>query len=902
MHLDQEDGLASNDVLAILQDRKGFLWVGTNNGLQRYDGRQFIHFRHNPYSPNSLGSDIVESLFQDSRGTIWIASAHTVTQLNPQTNQFTRIQVPDYTREGTSARIYFVEDKKAQIWLLTNEGKHAFVYKADQKAFVPLAQPPSFPNPDSAYSSLLEPWKSKEAYVYLTDSRGILWAGSEKLLARYPGADGFELIPAQTGSRYGIDYNRIFALAEDREGTIWVGTDKGIYYFNPDKQRFFTVPVPHSPATHSEEIIPTDFIQTQQGDIWVSTLNGGLLMYDSQFKLISHYSLVSTATTAFPLWCLVQDAGGTVWAGSQAGTLVAIKQDGSIKYIYPSLLVGQTIREAVLDINGTLWLGSDQGQVFSFDPLTQNVTGLPLKETLTSLGRVLRILPQQSAFVWVATSAGGIFKLDKRTATVVEHYHSSSKPFALRSNQVGDMQWVDSTTLAISTIAGLHLLNTTHKTGKTFTTSEGLPANALINVIPVKNGDFYVTPQNGLSRWNPQTSRFTTFSSRDGLPNTPFLFNASYNLPDGRIVIGTMNEFFYFHPDSLRERTPPADVLITGVKVMDKPIRLDSAMAKDGSLRLGYNQNFFTIEFASLSYYDDKRISYFYQLEGIDREWVRAGGNRFANYTNIEGGNYRFKVKAQRDDGTSTLHESTLAISIQQPFWKTWWFKGLVILALTALGIGIYSIRIDRVLALQNMRVQISRDLHDDMGSTLSTINILSAMARQHMGKNKEQTEGHLEKISEYSQRMMETMDDIVWSVNPLNDAAQNLVARMRSFCSEALEPKGILFTLEVEEVSASLRLPLAIKHNCFMIFKEAVNNAVKYAQCKSIRICLRIQKKQLLLEIRDDGEGFDMNQAKEGNGLLNMQARAIAIHGKVEFVSVKGSGTTITLKAPVNG
>lgn len=844
MHLDQEDGLASNDVLAILQDRKGFLWFGTNNGLQRYDGRQLIHFRHNPYSPNSLGSDIVESLFEDKRGDIWIASAHTVTHFNPQTNQFIRIQLPEHKREEVSSRLYFFEDEKKQIWLLTCKGQHAFVYKADQKAFVPVAPIPPFPNPDSAYSLLLEQWKSKEAYVYLKDSRGIIWAGSEKLLALYPGASSFEMIPAQTASRYGIDYNRIFALAEDREGTVWVGTDKGIYYFNPDKQRFFSAPIPNVTATHSDGIIPTDFIQTQQGEIWVSTLNGGMLIYDNQFKLINDHSLVSTAKVTLPLWCLVQVPSGTVWVGSQAGTLLEIEQDGRIRYIRPTLLVGQTITEAVLDANGTIWLGSAQGQVVNFDPLTQKITFLLLRQLPGRPGRVLRILPQQSAYLWVATSGGGVFKLHKQTATVVDHYHTSSKPYALLSNQVGDMQWVDSTTLAVSTIAGLHLLNTTQKTGKTFTTSEGLPANALINVVPVKNGDFYLTPQNGLSRWHPQTSRLTTFSMRDGLPNTPFIFNASCSLPDGRIVLGTMNGFFYFHPDSLRDHTAPTDVLITGVKVMDKPIRLDSAMAKDGSLRLGYNQNFFTIEYASLNYYDDKRISYFYQLEGIDREWVRAG----LNYTNIEGGHYCFKVKAQRDDGISTLHESTLAIHIDQPFWKTWWFRGLLILALAAVVAGIHRIRIDRVLALQNMRVQISRDLHDDMGSTLSTINILSAMARQHMGKNTNQTEGHLEKISDYSQRMMETMDDIVWSVNPLNNAAQNLIARMRSFCWEALEPKGITFTLEVEEVSSSLRLPLAIKHNCFMIFKEAINNAVKYAHCQSIRICLKIQKKTALV------------------------------------------------------
>jgi signal transduction histidine kinase/ligand-binding sensor domain-containing protein len=901
LHLDQEDGLASNHVLSILQDNQGFLWFGTNNGLQRYDGRQFIHFRHDPRNQNSLASDIVKTLYQDKAGDLWIASANTVTRYNPASSSFTRIRLPEQSQATLARGFYFTEVEGGNLWLVSSTDQGAFLFKPDQSAFIPVADPPPFRKQNNTYEPLLQDWQSNETYAYLKDSRGIVWAGSEKLLALYPGTTSFSLIPELKASRYGIEYNRIFCLVEDREKTIWIGTDNGIYYFNPDKQHFFTAPVPDFTHGEAAPLLPTDFLQTKNGEIWVSTLNRGVFTFDRQFRPLQQLALGNTQQPgSLQLWCLAQDKQGNIWAGSQAGTLLKIDAAGRTSYHQPGHLAGQTITQAAADASGKLWLGTDQGQLFSFDPITETLLQVALGKAPGSTGRIIRILPEQRDHLWVATSRGGVFKIHKKTLALAQRLNTSSSPFALLSNELGDMQWADSSSLLISSIAGLHLLDIHQNTGKIFTTADGLPANAIINVIGAGDGEFMVTPQNGLSRWNINTGRLTTFGARDGLANDPFGFSASLRLRDGRILIGSMNGILYFHPDSLSEAQPPADVLITGLSIYGKPVKLDSALAPDGKIRLHHRQNFFTVAYASLNYYDDSRIRYFYQLEGVDRDWIAAGSNRSANYTNIESGNYRFKVKAERDNGASTIHEASLAIQIDQPFWKSWWFRALLLLLAAGLGLALYRIRIDRLLALQNMRSQISRDLHDDMGSTLSTINILSAMVQQQIRKDPAQAQTQLEKISDYSQRMMESMDDIVWAINPLNDAAQNLVARMRVFCSETLEPRGISFSFSLDEKVAALRLPLAIKHNCFMIFKEAVNNAAKYAQCQSVQISFRVQKKQLLLVISDNGRGFSTNQPPEGNGLLNMQARATAIHGELEIVSESSSGTTITLKAPV--
>ncbi|MBD0258201.1 MAG: ATP-binding protein [Cytophagales bacterium] len=306
------------------------------------------------------------------------------------------------------------------------------------------------------------------------------------------------------------------------------------------------------------------------------------------------------------------------------------------------------------------------------------------------------------------------------------------------------------------------------------------------------------------------------------------------------------------------------------------------------------------MEFASLLYYDDARIRYYYQLEGVDAGWVAAGVNRFAPYTDVAGGNYLFKVKAVRDNGRAASPVTTFAIRVAQPFWKTGWFAGLVGLALAGGAYGLYRVRINRLLALQRVRSRIARDLHDDMGSTLSTINILAAMARQQAAANPPKTEGYLEKISTYSQSLMETMDDIVWSVNPVNDTGQNLVARMREFGREILEPKDIAFSLHTDGLPAAVHLPIEIRYDCFLVFKEALNNAAKYARCRRVAVTLRSAGKGLRVDIQDDGIGFDPSQVREGNGLTNMQKRVAHLRGDWQLHAEPGRGTRVTFTVPL--
>jgi signal transduction histidine kinase len=212
----------------------------------------------------------------------------------------------------------------------------------------------------------------------------------------------------------------------------------------------------------------------------------------------------------------------------------------------------------------------------------------------------------------------------------------------------------------------------------------------------------------------------------------------------------------------------------------------------------------------------------------------------------------------------------------------------------------IYRQRINKLLAVEKLRTKVARDLHDDMGSTLSTINILSSMAKTKMTDDLQKTSEYISKISDSSQRMMEAMDDIVWSIRPDNDSMQKITARMREFATGILEAKDIKMTFKVDEKVNGIKLNMEARRDFFLIFKEAVNNVVKYSHAEKCSIHISMHQKRLLLTVTDNGAGFEVNKADSGNGLSNMQKRAEALKGRTTVQSKPGEGTRVTVNIPV--
>jgi len=228
------------------------------------------------------------------------------------------------------------------------------------------------------------------------------------------------------------------------------------------------------------------------------------------------------------------------------------------------------------------------------------------------------------------------------------------------------------------------------------------------------------------------------------------------------------------------------------------------------------------------------------------------------------------------------------------------WFTISIALAIAGPIYLAHRFRAKSLLEMEKVRRRIARDLHDDMGSTLSTINILSEMAKMKVKNDSEKTKEYIDKISDNSTRMMEAMDDIVWSINPMNDSMQKVAARMREFATGVLEAKNIDYRFRVDEAVHELKLDMDARRDVFLLFKEAVNNLAKYSQCSRAEIDITVEKSVLRMRIQDNGIGFNTLEAEDGNGLINMKKRAQSLRGLLDIRSALSMGTTVTLVAPV--
>ena len=348
-----------------------------------------------------------------------------------------------------------------------------------------------------------------------------------------------------------------------------------------------------------------------------------------------------------------------------------------------------------------------------------------------------------------------------------------------------------------------------------------------------------------------------------------------------------------FHPDSVRDHDTPPIVRLTNFKVFDKPIDLPDAIWNLSQVELSYQQDFLSFEFVALDYSSPTRNKYAYRLEGFDRNWIDAGNRRYAAYTHLPGGTYTFRVKASNGDGVWNNEGASIRIVIHPPFWETFWFRILALLTTAALLYVAYRIRLGRVLSEERLRQRIAQDLHDDVGTNLSTIALASRSLVQKRGPGKEANEA-LERIGTVAQRTTDQMKDIVWVLKTNNDSLDNLVSKMREVAGQLLVGKHYTFNAPAEGLLEKVNLEF--KRHLFLFYKECLNNIAKHSGATNVVIGVEYLNGMFMINIEDDGKGFAEEAGTTGSGLQNLRARAKQIGGSVTITSNPGRGTHIIL------
>lgn len=980
-------GLSSNAVYCTYQDKKGYIWVGTANGLQRFDGSKFVGFGNsNPGSTLLPVSDLVQ-IIPDENGMLWLffGSRLEVGLFDPIS--FRYHTVPIKTSKPIPARsgMKLWKDSQQNLYLVIwkfgilryNKNKHSF---SDENPFpLPagwvsainvfedtLKKQIWFPCPDSGiaiydiptkkiYTSSYNPlriplldnkniipgtteifidsrrrhwifnwtsgqhkWCFDEKGNLLKDTAGLndnkeyseltsFFETSEKVLWVY-GANGlfnydsdvnrfFFYKPGVT-SETGIPYQSAHNIMEDRDGSIWISTDNGLFFATPESGTYGVVNILFDERNGGIEI--TDLLQLNSGQYWLTTWGKGLITMDKNFttysagvyKQMPKMDQVSFAQY-YQTWALYQHTDGKIWIGCQAGKYIVY--DTLTKKSFFSEIKeanGATIRFITGDKKGNIWFATQRGHIIHYDGKKFNV--------VQQFGTIIpKILIDNNGLLWLATFNQGLYCLSADGRTILKRYTSNSKENAIFLNSGDDIDQINDTTIAYGAGA-LNLINT--RTGKVTwrTFDDGLPGNSIRRIRADRNGNLWIITKNGLSKYNPRTNRFTPYGRKDGITLANLTTAADFISKEDYVLFAGSNGLMYFRPSLFENKMPPANVVITDFKLFNDYLPLDSLL-KQPKLEFNSDENSFSIYFSSLSYSQKEKLTYYYKMEGVDKEWIKADRQNYVNYPLLPPGHYTFSIYCENIDGIRSNEITSFEIYIKPPFWKTYWFISTLLLIILLFIYALHRLRVNKLLAVEKIRNRVARDLHDDMGSTLSTINILSTMAKSKLNSDNVKTSEYISKISENSQRMMEAMDDIVWSIKPMNDSMQKIIARMREYATNILEAKDIEVSFNIEEEVNDVKLDMEARRDFFLVFKEAVNNAAKYSKADKVKINLLINNKQLTLEVIDDGEGFDVALADNGNGLSNMQKRADAMQGKLQINSKKGNGTAVKLAVPFN-
>ena len=384
---------------------------------------------------------------------------------------------------------------------------------------------------------------------------------------------------------------------------------------------------------------------------------------------------------------------------------------------------------------------------------------------------------------------------------------------------------------------------------------------------------------NGLCRMNFFKKTFTYYDRNDGITNDELNYTSSVHLPDGRLAFGSTSDLLVFNPDNLNAETNPPDIVITEFRLFNKSLNVDS-LGKLQRVELGPDQNFISLGFSGLRHFNNK-WSYYYMLNGIDKDWKKANEISQVDYNYLPSGSYTFLVKAENADGIASRNISQMEIKVNPPIYKTWWFYSILILLASFLLFIIDKERMRRKAAMQKMRSDIAGNLHEEVNTALNKINILSEMARLKSDKDPVKSTEYLEQIHTKSHDMIIAMDDMLWSIDPVNDSMEKTIDRVKEFIDALKRRHAANIELLVDKRAETLMLNMRLRHDVFILMKEGIRSVIQ-AGTKNVRIHIGIQKDALLYTIDIDNEGCDLQQLTNQLQHRDLEKRLNAIRASL--------------------
>ncbi|HEY8690495.1 MAG TPA: two-component regulator propeller domain-containing protein [Chitinophagaceae bacterium] len=917
-----KDGLPTQLIYAAIKDNRGLLWIGTPYGVNWFDGKNFYH----PYISSPAGQLYVINFFKDDNGDIWILTfyngiykfskdhfinflpntAHLESNSN---NVFDMVQLDALHYAVATDEGAFIFDGKKFTTIDSNHTENyssiaklqngnlllgnytgLYCYKKVNNKFVNYATV-------TGYSiSKIKVLKDK---IWVATSKGVLQFLNTPLLDFTKPSKRFlndqdigqlsinnDEIWATGKNIYKINNDSVFSYDEtngittnvkyiycDNAGITWFCTEKGLYKLPSEYYRFDYL-------KRFKDNAITALAKDKKEILWIGTENGIFKREENNYKYISQVNKKNIGNVSW----LFNTKENELLTGTDAGIASLSERGLQIKFSLKSTCVFE-------DDSANIWIGTQYGDIYLLHENT--LQHIPVSHQPNEF--ISSIITDKKNNILIGYRNKGIkkFYLHNGKLQPDEKFNldSTFKNLRIRCSKrdnKGNMLFGTRT-------HGLYILSATTNNTWHFDDSNGLNAS-WVKDIAVSGDTIYMATNNGLHILS-------------GDYDHPFIKQIKFNnevisletnsimYTDSTCIIGN-NGLLYYYPYKNKITNSNIPVLFTQITISGKTDpNFHPYTNPEKIYDLKYDQNNISFEFAGIDLGTENILRYRYILAGVDKTWSAATERNFISY-NLQPGEYTFKVQAQDADGSWSNKTAEINFIIHYPFWKTWWFISLLIIIAIILVYLIYQYRLRQALKLEKLRSKISTDLHDDIGSTLSSISILSDMVIKE--NDESQSKSMVSEIKESSMFLMEKMDDIVWSINPANDTLENLLLRIKQFASKVFEAKNINYEIFIDESVKDIKLPMEYRQHIYLILKEAINNLVKYSECTQATIEVKHQNKILSLYLSDNGIGFDKNKIKYGNGLLNMQHRSQLIKSTLIIETKPYHGTKIILNVKI--
>lgn len=930
----------------VYEDSNGYLWMGSVNGISRFDGKGFLNFGLKDGLP-SLSAWVS---LEDSHHRLWISSSKGMARLIG--NKFVTYPLSDNLTIGYNFGI--TETSKKQIWAFTDKG----VYQFNDSVWQKIKLFPGYEN--EGCRGIIE----TDSVLYVNYGSVLVYLNGENkwhIIEKhdYPIGPYFNLLHKHGNTLlistrdaiYKIENNRLIPLVKGLKGTsyftFFIDSRDRLWYYFTEGDKTFHVSEPGNWQRFNQQI-PNHYGQAtfisedSHNNIWIGTQEGLLKIQQVAFSEINetNSTKIGGATNGFAM----QDSA--LLLSTLYGLLVYHPNDSPNKYL--SIDKKETIIDAWdSDEKKRSWFITRNDQLYQLHEKTiSNFSFLlkPLhagalydcsyderkKRLFIVCDRSLvagnekkmevfipanndkkiplfsRVLLTQNGETLLLDRSGSIFVIDKNDSLYEwrdnDQFHKSYTSFF--EGPDGDI-WLSNPRAGLiqckfNSHGKLELI-------RTIAEKDGLQNQNILSMAFDSLKRIWIVSSMGLDILQKNRKgefEIFNYSQEAGLQVN---WSQSKLITDakGDVWLTSWHKLVKFNCHELELKKEAPRVIIE--KVQLNLIDVDWSKYTDSlygyrqipvNPKLNYKKNTVSFFFNGISFSSSPQLEYSYQLSTINKSWSPPASNASVSFVNLSPGNYIFKVKT-RDQASAWSMPAEFSFTIIAPFWMKWWFIALCCIVAFGIIYGIYKYRINQVKRILVMRTKISRDLHDEVGSTLTSINILSKVSQSNLEKDKFKVADLLQKITEQSANMQQSMSDIVWSIRPDNDKLENLVIRMREYLGQTVEPRNLLVEFNADEKILKESLTMAQRQNIFLIYKEAVNNAVKYAQAKKICVFLGKENHHIKLIVEDDGSGFDPGKTTSSNGLKNMQERAKELRGTLNIHSSQEEGTRVELRCP---